>query len=273
MPKIRPRDDDQEVLEKRRNSNEEKQKKALQESFQMPDNLLQCSKCNTLNQIPEAISSDIFCGSCGRRLISNSRKSEPLSARIFLLGLILGGCGVLYLVGTKEKAVPISLVRDSPEIMPAAKNSDAISDDWSDLGTEVAKPKVHILPRPRTGVLESSNARLETEFRLKASNESDYYVSLNDQRGGLIATYYLRAGELLVAQVPTGSLSLSFAAGRNWLGSEELFADDLVFSEGNRNLEFSRGYVTEVRLILQRNGNFATNQISREEFLNRVHQR
>ena len=239
----------------------------------MPDNLLQCSKCNTLNRIPEAISTDVFCGSCGRKLITNSKRSEPLSARVFLLGLILGGCGMLFLVGGKDKPSPVSLVRVSPEILPTAANDGAIVDEWSEVGTEVARPEARLPPRPKTGVLESSNAKPETEFRLRASNDLDYYASLNDLRGRMIATYYVRAGELLEARVPVGRLSVSFAAGRNWLGPDNLFADDLVFSEGDRYLDFSRGVGTELRLILQRNGNFATNQISREEFLKRVRQR
>jgi hypothetical protein len=103
------------------------------------------------------------------------------------------------------------------------------------------------------------------------SSGEHYYVKLQDYYSGrAVATVFVHGGSAAEIEVPVGSCTLKYAAGRTWYGPEYLFGPDTAYSKADQRFDFQvvgnqvSGYTVE--LYLQRDGNLRTSRISASEF-------
>ncbi|GMU65231.1 MAG: hypothetical protein AMXMBFR36_15050 [Acidobacteriota bacterium] len=136
-----------------------------------------------------------------------------------------------------------------------------------------APPQKPSLPLPATGQRSGWYFdEIQAPFRVDARGVTTAtYLKLVDVSGARPdAIYFLRAGEVLDAQVPPGSYRLRMASGRSWYGEEELFGPKTSYSEAATVLRFRLiGDQLEghgIQLEEQIGGNLAKRRLSPEEF-------
>ena len=243
----------------------------------MADNLLQCSNCKTLNRVPSALSSGVNCGSCGNTLISIPITKRASGVNFFLVGAVCGVFGTLYSI---PRTASIQLGQIDAKPVESVSNVQSTARESTDLGLpdfpgeDVLTDEEVGFVRPETGTLIAPLGKRIAPFQVRVSSDADYYVCLISRNGNLVASYYIRAGDTLDVSVPLGTFELVYAAGKTWFGSDKVFGDGTTYSNSRQHIEFSRqggrikGVVVE--LILQQNGNFPTEEISREEFIRKI---
>ena len=128
------------------------------------------------------------------------------------------------------------------------------------------KPK----KRPKTGRLTSKGNNV-APFSIVTQYGRDYYIKLEKtDTPKTVMTAYIRGGDILDIKVPIGNYVLKYASGTQWYGQKYYFGDETVFSKADEIFFFKRtpsgyeGYTVE--LVLQRNGNLHTSEISWNSF-------
>lgn len=199
------------------------------------------------------------------------RKQRSAAGSYVLLGLILGILVTLHLL---PRNTPPAENLKKPEVaaQQQAGPLPGTDEELQDFpGEEIQTDEEVGLTRPLTAVLKKPSRQI-APFQIKVSQDADYYVCLVDAKGRAIASYYVRSGETLNTKVPLGSFKLIYAAGETWFGESMLFGDKTLYSKASNTINFSIDNESVqgvgVELILQRNGNFPTTQITREQFLN-----
>ncbi|MFC1653029.1 hypothetical protein ACFL3F_04850 [Planctomycetota bacterium] len=98
-----------------------------------------------------------------------------------------------------------------------------------------------------------------------------YLVKLSDWETDDIAlTIFVHAGQTIETTIPLGSFRLKYAAGENWLGYDDLFGKDTIYSKANKCFKFVQqgdnisGYTVE--LVLQQGGNLSTARIPKSQW-------
>ena len=85
-----------------------------------------------------------------------------------------------------------------------------------------------------------------------------------------VATLFVRAGQSAQMLVPLGTYRIKYATGKIWYGEDDLFGDDTLYSEADKQFRFAdagdqyTGYTVE--LIPQEGGNLGTSRISPSEW-------
>lgn len=101
-------------------------------------------------------------------------------------------------------------------------------------------------------------------------NLHNFVKIYNWQTNVVVATAFIRAGEVGSINVPLGSYCIKFAAGKIWYGEQYLFGPETAFSSADGRFDFAQsgnyieGYTLE--LFLQPNGNLHLSQVSADDF-------
>lgn len=129
---------------------------------------------------------------------------------------------------------------------------------------------------PETGVLTERNTSDYGVLKMIAPQKDPVYVKIlryNPETGrnkkNPIMTLYIREGESLTVDMPSGDFTLRYATGPQWYGQEDLFGtgEQALYAEADKRLEYaSRGAGYEVTLQVVRNGNLPTTKLTREKF-------
>jgi hypothetical protein len=125
---------------------------------------------------------------------------------------------------------------------------------------------------PATGVLTRSfKAEGVAPLEIKTRGGANYYIKVVDwTTKAEMMTVFIRGGEPFETMVPVGSYEIKYAAGQSWYGPILDFGENASYARCDERFDFSRtadgfsGYTLE--LILQQNGNLATDPISVHEF-------
>lgn len=134
----------------------------------------------------------------------------------------------------------------------------------------VGAPVASSVPMPMTSVL-SAVFTIEPHnppFSIKTPVGGDnYYFKLKDSSTNtVIMTGFVRSGETLKTNVPSGTYYLETAGGRDWQGDVNLFGSFTQLQRSNEPLVFS-GYSGHIVSMHKRvDGNFKTSDISKSSF-------
>jgi hypothetical protein len=78
--------------------------------------------------------------------------------------------------------------------------------------------------------------------------------------------YFLHGGQSLTTDVPIGAFTIKHASGKNWCGEQQYFGPGTVFQKGTSTVFFDEDHTYTLYLTPQRNGNFPTTVIPRDQF-------
>lgn len=133
--------------------------------------------------------------------------------------------------------------------------------------------EVPSLERPNNGRIYNQNSQNAiAPLEIKTAKQGyDYYIKISEVvTNNPVKTVYLRSGASIQTKVPLGNFMLKYATGENWLGENCLFGLETRFNKADRDFKFEQignqlsGYTIE--LIVQKDGNLATQRISAEEW-------
>ena len=130
------------------------------------------------------------------------------------------------------------------------------------------EPMIEAQPLPETGATNKPNLYGDSPLQIKTNPGSHYWVKIvnayNEQEE--VVSYFIRGGETLDVNLPTGSYVVKYAYGDTWYGEEHLFGENTGYSKADEVFEFyhNQGYVIE--LIQQLNGNLHTTAIDESQF-------
>jgi hypothetical protein len=106
-----------------------------------------------------------------------------------------------------------------------------------------------------------------TKWTINAGSGANYFVKLVDAHTALPkASYFVYGGSAITTDVPIGVFVVKPASGSRWCGERQLFGPDTVIRKGTKVAVFREDYTYTLYLTPQRNGNFPTTIISRNEF-------
>jgi hypothetical protein len=106
-----------------------------------------------------------------------------------------------------------------------------------------------------------------TKWTINAGNGADYFVKIVDAQTDLPkASYFVHGGSASTTDVPIGAFVVKHASRRRWCGERQLFGPDTIIQKGTKGVVFLEDHVYTLYLTPQRNGNFPTTNISRNEF-------
>lgn len=122
------------------------------------------------------------------------------------------------------------------------------------------------LPLPANGeVFVGKGKWCGSELTIRSSTDSCCYIKLKDTDGNDVYSFFVRAGETVVAPVPNGMFYVYFAYGTDWYGPEYVFGPDTTYAKDDELSDFNR-YTWEYTLYPSYGGNFSETPISEEEF-------
>lgn len=139
---------------------------------------------------------------------------------------------------------------------------------------KLAYEKLHpILSLPDSGALlvVPKKEKIMAPFRVSTSGQGHHLVKLQDVSSGkTILEMFIRAGDTIDTTVPLGTYTLKYASGNQWYGKQDLFGEETIRAVANETFTFKidgNSIVgNTVELILQRNGNLQTTNISKDQF-------
>jgi hypothetical protein len=116
-------------------------------------------------------------------------------------------------------------------------------------------------------VYDTADQPALTQWTINAGYGADYFVKLVELRSGLPkVAYFVHGGQSLTTDVPIGAFTIKHASGRNWCGEQQYFGPGTVFQKGTSTVFFAEDHTYTLYLTPQRNGNFPTTIIGREQF-------
>lgn len=131
----------------------------------------------------------------------------------------------------------------------------------------VITPPMQPQPLPETGATNKPNLYGDSPLQIKTNIGSHYWVKIvNAYSDKELVSYFIRGGETLDVNLPTGVYIIKYAYGDTWYGKDNLFGEDTKYSKADEILEFyyNQGYTIE--LIQQINGNLHTTAIDESQF-------
>jgi hypothetical protein len=106
-----------------------------------------------------------------------------------------------------------------------------------------------------------------TQWTINAGYGADYFLKLVVLRTGLPkVAYFVHGGQSLTTDVPIGAFTIKQASGKNWCGEQQYFGSRTVFQKGTNTVFFDEDHTYMLYLTPQRNGNFPTTIIPRDQF-------
>ena len=128
-------------------------------------------------------------------------------------------------------------------------------------------------PLPNTGDNDNQNIYGIAPLEIKIPHDGDHYwVKIdNSYTGEHLISYFIRSGETLKTQLPSGSYTLKYAYGTQWYGIDYLFGSNTKYGQADSTMSFSSngygGYSgVSIELIKQVNGNLSTSNINASQF-------
>lgn len=149
---------------------------------------------------------------------------------------------------------------------------------------ENSSPNLGIEPKPQSSFSEPAKSLPSTgtwwdytsdrriaPLRITVSEGNHYFVEVEEASTGRTAlAIFIRSGETINLEVPTGLYRLKYAVGDTWYGRQHHFGPATRFFEAEETFRFSivgqrvRGH--RVELIVQPGGNLSTKSIPKDEF-------
>lgn len=106
-----------------------------------------------------------------------------------------------------------------------------------------------------------------TQWTINAGLGADYFVKLVELRTGLPkVAYFVHGGQSLTTDIPIGAFTIKHASGKNWCGEAQYFGPNTVFQRGTNTVFVDEDHTYTLYLTPQRNGNFPTKFITRDQF-------
>ena len=106
-----------------------------------------------------------------------------------------------------------------------------------------------------------------TKWTINAGTGANYFVKLIEAQTRLpVVAYFVYGGSSVTTDVPIGSFTVKHASGQSWCGEADYFGANTVFQEGRSVVFFDDDHTYSLYLTPQRNGNFPTKMIQRDQF-------
>lgn len=123
------------------------------------------------------------------------------------------------------------------------------------------------LQLPDTGIVFSSFSNGNSPLSIKTGFGSNYYIKLVSVSSGQVAgEYFIRGGQTLELEVPSGSYEIRYASGENWYGKDHLFGPNTSYNKADQIFNFFNGSGYSIELIRQVNGNLGTRGLNASQF-------
>lgn len=214
-----------------------------------------CEACNTLNRVPRyALRRIPHCGKCKAAL-----PEPPLISAVRGIQRIPTGAwvGAVCFFGVAWFA----LSQDS-------STGSAVSSPT----TTIAAPAQCVAQEPATirgfmRVYDPSERPSITQWTINAGAGANYFIKLVDaQTRQPKVAYFVYGGSSVTTDVPVGAFTIKHASGQSWCGEREFFGANTVFEEGRNIVVFDEDHTSTYYITPQRNGNFPTKLIQRDQF-------
>ncbi len=264
----------------------------------MSERLILCSECGTRNRVGSDKSVQPKCENCRKALQVSGYGSGGLgqfskSVFWFVMGVgtiigflyykdpkLLQTVGVLDSVNSGQTKDHRLLSDDEAwGVLPPNKKQTAQQPlDFSKNADLVAAPPKK--PNPisvSTGVM-SQPANSVAPFKIVTAPGYNYFVKLVDMNGRDVMKMFIIGGEGFETKAPLGTYELRYLAGYTWYGERnKLFfgkQSETIAFKSSQPVNFSVEQTESekvysgltIELILQKNGNFRTDQINVDDF-------
>jgi hypothetical protein len=176
--------------------------------------------------------------------------------------------GCTQSIGQPANAALIAGMLQDGKILPGYEVPVVEEEDFQDLGLEFVEAA------PQDAALALDTPHL---MEVIAPAARDAYVKVKDQRDGLVAAFYVRAGKTAAIDLPSGKFTTYFATGSKFSQGCGLFLEDFDVSKDETVLDFTdEGPAREVSYTLtpkffpsgtEPSGTFTPKSISQDEFL------
>lgn len=143
--------------------------------------------------------------------------------------------------------------------------------EYTNIDSDISNPLTPE-PLPYTGYSNQdplSNA--SSPLQIHTSHGSNYWIKITDAySSNEIISYFIRGGDTLNVELPTGAYKIKYASGDTWYGEDSLFGTETQYAEANETFNFTfngyqySGYTIE--LIPQTSGNLSTSIIDANDF-------
>jgi hypothetical protein len=213
---------------------------------------VQCETCGTRNRLPSYTLRHVpLCGKC-RAKLPEIRPVRALRAlkRIPIAWWVGAACfGVIgwYSLNQESGGIKRSAAR-APEASQC-----------------VAQEAITI-----AGIMRVYDTRDQpplTKWTINAGPGADYFIKLIDARTEQPKVgYFVHGDSAITTDIPVGSFIVKHASGTTWCGERHFFGPNTVFQKGSKIVLIEPEYRYTLYLTPQRNGNFPTSMIARDQF-------
>lgn len=122
------------------------------------------------------------------------------------------------------------------------------------------------LPLPKSGqVFLGSELYRRSQLSIVSSTTNSCYIKLKGTTGTDVFSFFVRAGDSVTVDVPSGTFYVYFSYGDDWYGTEHLFGDATTYSKDDEPCDF-KNYTWSYELTPTSSGNFSETPIDEEEF-------
>lgn len=156
--------------------------------------------------------------------------------------------------------------------LDSSDETESQTEEPSEQSTEQESFSVPSKPLPGNGTWwKYTSEELIAPLRISVSEGHHYYVKVTEAfTDEPVLTVFIRSGQTIEVDVPTGSYDLKYAIGDTWYGRQHLFGPETEYLEANDTFNFEiigqrvRGH--RIELIVQEGGNLSTAPIPESEF-------
>jgi hypothetical protein len=121
--------------------------------------------------------------------------------------------------------------------------------------------------KPTSGTILEGKEYDESEIKIEADTSNNYVVTLKDQDGTVIVSFFVRAGATVTVGVPAEKCYVYFASGKDWYGYGEglMFGENTYYSMDDELVDFD-GSTWTYTLEPVTDGNFTETPIDKDDF-------
>lgn len=190
----------------------------------MPQILVSCPRCGSINRSKPRLRASTRCMGCDRPLPRRRRQSARRVEMVLLL-LLLGAAGTVLALTLQEAA---TVVPRGPDAHAATRVVHGI--------------ETRLEPVPiRTGFIRTAGREAVSPFEVQAPADGSVYVKLVHRPSNATwVTIFVEAGKRFYGEVPLGEYELRWAMGQTWYGLHELFGPDTIYRRATEPLRFER---------------------------------
>ena len=122
------------------------------------------------------------------------------------------------------------------------------------------------LSLPQSGqVFIGQDLYTHSQLSITSSTSDSCYIKLKGSSGQDVFSFFVRAGDSVTVDVPSGYYYIYFSYGTDWYGTEYLFGDNTTYAKDDDLLDFEN-YTWEYTLQPMYGGNFSETPVDAEEF-------